>query len=165
MLYLTKYQPAHRSTRSPWHHRAENIFVCDASEPWICSSLFLFTFWSFWLQLCFSHWLVVVWGTNPLECQRHPQDNSPLISQGAQCTHSVLQSSVASGGNQGGTGSNGGPSVLRNKTTAAPKNPTLYSTNRSEQCAESEMWQMYLEQRGVMGGPLEGLYPLGCHWL
>ena len=84
-------------------------------------------------------------GANPLECQRHPQDNPPLItvvhlvhsihtqephfSTWLQCILSVVcivlkPSGWFLGGNQGGTGSNGGPTVLRNKTTA-PKNSTL----------------------------------------
>ena len=63
------------------------------------------------------------------------------------------------GGNQGGTGSNGGPSVLRNKTTA-PKTPTLLHCV-SGQFTVRVQWQMYLEQGGVMGGALGGIVPTG----
>ena len=126
----------------------ESVLVCS-----------LFTFWSFWLQLCPSLLPATDWCCG---CGMPPPPPRQFSTNQLSGIYRCVLQSLGSRGNQGGTGSNGGPSVLRNKTTA-PKNPTLCQWTLQLSVSNIQR-QKYFEQCGVVWAvPLEGLSPLGCH--
>ena len=160
------------ATRKLQNFKCRSYFGCHRSKPCVCSSLLLFTFWSLYLQVCPSPLL----GCKPPGMPTPPSRQSTtnhcctLVAHNIHSSHTfelgrsvywvciVLKPSGRFlGGNQGGTGSNGGPTVLRNKTTA-PKNPTLRHI-----CAR-EVWIFWMElnvlREQIWAVSLEGLSPV-----
>ena len=130
----------------------ESVLVC-----------YLFTFWSFWLQLCPSLLPATDWCCG---CGMPPPPPRQFSTNQLSGIYRCVLQSLGSRGNQGGTGSNGGPSVLRNKTTA-PKNPTLcqwtpYSTTVSEQNTAAKVFRAVW---GCVGGALGGIVATGMSLL